>query len=277
MNKKLSRIRTHIKKHGAAFAAISAIVIVMSVLLIVVTVRDRLVAPLMRTLPSDTLVRALYFDKQSDPGLYFSLGNYYFGEGQVYDLEKSKKYFEKTLALDAQYPWANYQLSRVYFIEGDQPNALMYINKELTYHPENKRSHYIRGLVYGYTGELGAAARDFISFLEWKPTSWAGHNDLAWIYFQQGDFDSALETAVQGLKHAPGNPWLLNSVGVSLKNLGDEESALVAFEKAKLTMESVTPERWGLAYPGNDPQFYTRGQNNMRSTIQNNIHLITNK
>jgi tetratricopeptide (TPR) repeat protein len=277
MKKKLEKVRKHIHRHKEAFTSLSLILIVLSVLFALTQVRDRIVAPLMKTFPSDGLVRVLYFDKQSDPGLYFSLGNYYFGEGDVYDLRKAHKHFKKTLEINEQYPWANYQLSRVYFIQGDQVNALTYINKELLYHPENKRSYYIRGLIYGYTGKLSDAVSDFKTFLEWKPTSWAGHNDLAWIYFQQGDFDNALDTAVSGLKHAPGNPWLLNSVGVSLKNLGDEESALAAFQKAKLSMETVTPEHWGKAYPGNDPDFYERGRGNMRQTIENNIHLITNK
>ena len=185
--------------------------------------------------------------------------------------------FEKAIALDEKLPLAHYQLSRVYFIAGDQVSALKEINKEIEYYPDFSRSHYIRGLVYGYSNQLDLAVLDFKSFIEKNPTTWAGYNDLAWIYFQQGDFQNSYSAAIDGLKQAPGNPWLLNSVGISLKNMGNVVAAKVAFTTALQNMNALTANSWGKAYPGNDPDFYQKGFSNMKKTIEDNLALVNEK
>ena len=253
---------------------LSIISIIISSMYLLTVTRDMFIIKLMSKTHSDTLAKVIYFGRLSDPAFYFTLGNYYFGEGPTYDLEKARKYFQKTLELNEQFERGNYQMSRVFFIEGNQSTALSYIDKELVYYPDFGRSYYIRGLVNGYSGNLGAAVTDFKNFLVWKPNSWAGHNDLAWIYFQQGDFQNAYETSVAGLEFSPGNPWLLNSVGVSLKNMGDLDGAEKAFEAAKYQVGHLTEVEWGKAYPGNDPDFYQKGFSNMKQTIDNNISLI---
>ena len=274
MKKKIHLARKHVNSRKTEIATLSLVIIVVSILFILSLVRDRIVAPILSYTKSDKLVKVLYFDRLSDPRLHFALGNYYFGEGAHYDLYKAEGYYKKALLLDEKLPLANYQLARVYFVSGDQTKALEYINKELEYYPDFKRSHYIRGLVYGYSGELALAVLDFKEFLKWKPDSWAGHNDLAWIYFQQGNFEDAFITASDGLRYSPGNPWLLNSVGISLKNLGQKELAKSAFQSALIGANNLSPTDWGKAYPGNDPDFYKKGYGNMRATIESNLKLL---
>ncbi|KKW19729.1 MAG: Tetratricopeptide TPR_1 repeat-containing protein [Parcubacteria group bacterium GW2011_GWA2_51_10] len=210
-----------------------------------------------------------------DAALRFEIGNYYFGAG-AYDLKKAEKYFRETLELDAEFQGSHYQLARVYFIRGDFYDALREINEEIQMYPDNKRSNYVRGLIYGYTGKLPKAEADFQEFLEWKPDSWAGHNDLAWIYFQRGKYQEAVDAAAEGLRIAPYNPWLLNSEGVSLLNIGDKKGARAAFERALMILESMSPEDWGRAYPGNDPNVYQTGFDSMKSAIQKNLQLLSN-
>jgi Tetratricopeptide repeat len=274
MKRHIHHARKHVNSRKTEIAALSIVIIVISTLFILSAVRDRIVAPVLSYTKNDTLIKVLYFDRLSDPSLHFALGNYYFGEGEHYDLYKAEEYYKKTLFLDGHLVLANYQLARVYFVSGDQKKALEYINKELEYHPDFKRSYYIRGLVYGYSGELDLAVEDFKSFLLWKPDSWAGHNDLAWIYFQQGNFEDAYITASDGLRFSPGNPWLLNSVGISLKNLDQPELARSAFEAALLGASKLSPTDWGKAYPGNDPGFYQKGYGNMQATIEKNLQLL---
>lgn len=273
MRKIIPKLRKHINTNKLETSTICGVLILVSLIQIIFLFRDSLVAPVLAKTGSDTLVKIIYFDKLRDPNLMYSLGEYYFGSG-TYDLEKAKSYFEKSINLDEKLPLAHYQLSRVYFITGDQAKALTEINKEIKYNPDFMRSYYIRGLVHGYSGQLQYAVDDFKTFLAWKPTSWAGHNDLAWVYFQQGDFENAYITAMTGIKHSPDNPWLLNTVGISLKNLGQPELAKGAFEKALTKINTLSPEEWGKAYPGNDPAFYDKGFSNMKKTVENNLSLL---
>ncbi|HEY4513897.1 MAG TPA: tetratricopeptide repeat protein [Candidatus Paceibacterota bacterium] len=200
----------------------------------------------------------------------FNLGNNYFGNGR-YDIEKAQEYFDEAVALDSELMGVHYQLARTYFIQSNFDDALGEINKEIELYPDFKRSYYVRALIYGYSGKLQEAEEDFKTFLEWKPDSWAGHNDLAWIYFQEEKFNEASDAAKSGLQYSPNNPWLLNSLGVSLMNLGDEAGAKEAFEKALAVVNSMSPQDWGSAYPGNDPILYHKGLSAMRSSVAANL------
>lgn len=215
----------------------------------------------------------LFFDRRNDAEFYFIMGNIFFGEGAVYDVARAEKYYKKALELDERLPFAHYQLARVYFVTGELNKGIKQINLELEYFPENKRSYYIRGLLYGYQGALGAAASDFKKFLEWKPNSWAGHNDLAWVYFQQGDYYNTYVTAVAGLEFSPGNPWLLNSEALALMNSDNPEEAYKIFTEALASAEKLSHTEWGMAYPGNDPEYYPIGLNAMVETIKKNLEL----
>ena len=209
----------------------------------------------------------------TDPKLQFAIGDYYFGQG-AYDVTQAKRYFQATIALNERYPRAHYQLSRISFIQGNLNRALKEIDRELELYPDFKRSYYIRGLTYGYRKELEKAAADFEEFLRWKPESWASHNDLAWIYFQMGEYEKALRTAEEGLQYYSLNAWLLNSQGVALLNLERKDEARLAFEKALPLAMAMSPLEWGRAYPGNNPEIYPEGLASMQESIKKNLELI---
>ena len=209
----------------------------------------------------------------SDATLRFEIGNYYFGGG-AYDTEKAETYFRKALELDPSLQGPHYQLARIEFVRGDFYSAEVEINIELSQHPDFGRSHYVRGLIYGYSGRLKEAETEFKEFLKWKPESWAGNNDLAWIYFQEGKYKEARDAARAGLTIAPNNPWLLNSLGVALLNIDDKKGAKEAFIKALAILNSMTEADWGAAYPGNNPKVYGDGLAKMKESIQKNLALL---
>ena len=208
-----------------------------------------------------------------DAALRFAIGNYYFGGG-AYDTKKAKEYFKKSLEIDPKIAGAHYQIARIHFIRGDFYEAVDEINKEIKLYPDFKRSYYVRGLIYGYAKEPDKAIADFKTFLEWKPESWAGHNDLAWVYFMEGDYKNSADTAREGLVYSPNNVWLLNSLGVALLNEGKLAEAKEALTKAQAVAEAMTPADWGRSYPGNNPSVYGDGLDAMRASIKRNLDLI---
>ncbi len=214
---------------------------------------------------------ALSLDR-SDAQLAFEIGNYYFGDG-AYDLTTAERAFKQALAIDPRQAGAHYQLARVYFIKSDFADALREINTELELYPDFKRSYYVRALINGYSGKLADAQADFKTFLEWKPSSWAANNDLAWVYFEDGKYAEAADAARAGLTIAPNNPWLLNSLGVALLNAGDKAGAKQSFEKALAVVGTMTDAQWGAAYPGNDPGVYSDGLSQMKESLEKNLQL----
>lgn len=213
---------------------------------------------------------------QSAP-LAVEIGNYYFnagGEG-VYDLKMAKKYFEKALELDPLVPDAWHQLARIDFLNGNFNSALLKINKQIELHRENHMaSYYIRGLIHGYSGEFNEAVDDFLTFLKWDPINWAVYNDLAWIYFQAGDYKNTEVIAQYGLSYFPDNPWLLNIRGISLINLGDKEGARDVLGKALKEAGKLTVNDWKRAYPGNAPNIAEKGLAEMIEAIEFNLTLV---
>ena len=235
--------------------------------------RDEIAGRLWRDLG---VARPALFFLRFDADLAFEIGERHFG-GDRYDLGIAEAAYRKALAVQRDLLGPRYQLARIEFLKGDFTKALALVNEELALHPEFKRSHYVRGLIYGYRGDYEPAARDFKEFLEWDPKSWAAHNDLAWVYFASGDFVRAEEAARSGLEHNPGNSWLLLSRGTALLNLGKEKEAEQVLLRAQAAAQALTPVDWGMAYPGNAPALYPKGLEEMRNTIERNLALTREK
>lgn len=210
-----------------------------------------------------------------DAALAYRAGNFYLGE-EAHDLEKAEELYQ--LALKLGYPepaYAHFGLSRVYFFQGRYNRAVEAINQVMELDPSIKNTHYMRGLIYGYKNSLPEAARDFKKFLELKPESWAGANDLAWIYFRQGNYEAVERVAREALKYNPGNPWLLNSLGVALLNLDRKKEAGEALESALAGFKPMTPAEWGRAYPGNDARYHAQGLASTIRSVEKNIQLAS--
>jgi tetratricopeptide (TPR) repeat protein len=218
-------------------------------------------------------VVAVVFYFTSANGL-FAIGNFFFGGG-AYDVKLAGKFYEMTLKKDPEFPRANYQLGRTYFIRGDFSASWYYIEKEIKYYPDFPKSYYMRGLIFGYVNHLDAAENDFKKFLSLKPNSWAGYNDLSWVYFKKGDFRSMEDSARRGIAIQRGNPWLLNALGLALFNEGRLVEAEYYFKVSIDRFEALGPRGWGVAYPGNDPKIYKEGYEATLKVIRDNLSKIT--
>ncbi len=208
-----------------------------------------------------------------DANLLFEIGNYYFNGG-AYDLEKAEAAYSRAGKIDSAFQGIHYQLARICFLKGDFKKAVGFINKEISLYPDFKRSYYIRGLANAYSDNLDEAERDFLSFLEFDPLSWAAHNDLAFVYWKKGDYQLMKKTAEKGLSFNPGNVWLLATLGNALLNLGDQEGALAALKKAESALAEVNEAIWRKAYPGHYPGDAGKGIGQMASVIYFNEGLI---
>lgn len=180
-------------------------------------------------------------------------GNFFFNGGE-YDLDKAAKYYKVAGIVDWKASYPHYQLARVLFMKTNYKDALAEIDRALALNPENKRAYYIRGLIDGYAGNYKAAAEDFQKFIAWAPKEWAGYNDLAWAYYEDKNYEKAVEAAKRGLEVASDNAWLLNGLGVSLQVLGKNEEAKSVLEKSAEIAKGMTASDWKKAYPGNDAQ-----------------------
>ncbi|MBI2446392.1 MAG: tetratricopeptide repeat protein [Parcubacteria group bacterium] len=258
------------------FWAVGFLVIV-SLILIFVAKQDTLAKLLWQKyrLPKTAL---LLVNRDTDLAMF--IGNYYFNGvigGGKYDLNIAEKAYKKAVLINPKILWGHYQLARIYFVKGDYKQALEEIAKELEANPENLRSLYVRGLIYGYrnqAGDLEKAEADFLRFTLWAPKEWAGYNDLAWILSKQGKYKEAKEAinaAFREIKESENNPWLWNALGVAELNLKEYKNAAISFEKAKQLAEKLTNEDWFHSYPGNNPVSAEEGLSAFIAAIEKNL------
>jgi tetratricopeptide (TPR) repeat protein len=213
----------------------------------------------------------------NDPELLLAIGSWHFGGGGTYDIETAKEYFLRASQLQYENYQIHYQLGRIYFIQGKFRLALHNIKEVMRINPDFKKGYYMYGLINGYSGNIEQAIWGFEEFIRRDDFNWAGYNDLAWIYFQKGDYKKTSEIAQKGLEKAEVNPWLHNIYGTALLNLGSTEKARNEFQMALRYSERMTPAEWGGAYPGNNPKEYERGLTEMRTAIKHNFSLTENK
>ncbi len=210
------------------------------------------------------------------PVTHYKLGNIFFGEvPTLYNVRLAQYFFQyaSNPLLGMAEPWAHYQLSRTYFIQGEMDKSLAEAYRELEVYPDNMRTYYILGLTLGYMDREEEAIEAFGKFIEWKPESWAARNDRAWLQFRIGDFEGALKT-LEPVASSTGNPWVQNTYGTLLMNQGRYTEAKKAFEHAQVFAGHMTEEGWGRAYPGNDPRVYASGLEGMRGSIDKNLKIL---
>jgi tetratricopeptide (TPR) repeat protein len=179
-------------------------------------------------------------------------GNQNFNQNN-YELAKAEKWYKVASIVMPKYSQAHYQLGRVYFVEGKLDKAVSEFDMTLHANPDHKRAYYMRGLAKGYKKDYAGSQADFQSFLDNFPDEWAGYVDLAWVYYEDGQYEKAREVAEKGLELFPENAWVLKGLGVAYIQLGEKDKAREVLEKALAKAEKLTVSDWQFAYPGNDP------------------------
>jgi tetratricopeptide (TPR) repeat protein len=179
---------------------------------------------------------------------------------------------------------ALYMLARTEFVMGNLKKSVYYSTIGINLYPRDKYYYYLRGLSYGFLGGeyLPLAAQDFemnimldkIGWANRDTGSWASYNDLSWIYFQMGNFEKAIDNANKCLGIYPNNPWALNILGISEKNLGQNKLAKIHLEQALTEVSELTPNSWGEAYSGDNPEAYAKGLAKMKESIEANLRLV---
>jgi len=220
-----------------------------------------------------------YYLNVSDAALARRLGEYYFGNG-AYDLSKAKQSYELAIKLDPKTYLGHYQLSRIYFVQGDMEGAMREIDAEIAINKGNFRALYARGLVHLTRNDLTSSEADFRNFIPWAPTEWGGYNDLAFVLSKAGkhaEAEQTIHTAMESVPHAEEVPWLWNSLGLAELNQGKYKEAAVSFGKALPLAQKVTPKEWVRAYSANDPAAVRASIDAFNAAIEKNLAVAESK
>lgn len=231
-----------------------------------------------RTFSENYYVERIEFALQPSAERAFEFGMRHFNPSNpsAYNLQRAEYFLRATIAIDPPYPFANQQLARINFLQGEFVSATTFINQEIALQSDpNPSAYYIRGLIRGYQGSYIKAADDFERYVQMSPEVWAGYNDLAWVLMKSGEYQRALGVLIRGLAKFPDNAWLLNSFAIALYETGDAEGAKAAALRARDAVEKLTPQDWSNANPGNDARIAAEGLETFRSAALKNLEKIS--
>lgn len=219
---------------------------------------------------------ALVLHPSADTAYYFAQMHFNATSSDAYDISTAKYFYDRTVALDSDYPYVHHQLARIHFLNGDYTRALDEINIEIANDPEKKNAsaYYVRGLVEGYLQDYDAAVRDYREFVALQPDRWEGRTDLAWVLIKTGAYDEALRVIDEGLARDADNSWLLSVRATVLFEQGKLADALVSARRAADAVEQITLDQWLKAYPGNAPAAAPTGIKTLKEAARKNLDMI---
>jgi tetratricopeptide (TPR) repeat protein len=192
----------------------------------------------------------------------------------AYSVPVADFFFWEAQRSDTDIPYVFHEIARVAFLRGELDKALIFIDMQIEKHGEKApSSYYMRGLIQGYRGNYSEAVKDYEQYLALVPPNWAGINDYAWVLLKAGRTIDAARVIADGLLLFPDNPWLLNSYGIALHELGQFDAAYESQLRAGDAAERLRESDWLIAYPGNDPRVAAQGLATLKEAIRTNMHM----
>jgi arylsulfatase A-like enzyme/Flp pilus assembly protein TadD len=169
--------------------------------------------------------------QESNPGMYlipFLLGE---AELKASNWKAAQDALERSLKLNPNFDQAMTALARALHQQGNDEEALQWVEKAIQANPKNLRAWYQKGWISVKSDPDGAMAA-FDKALDIQPGFAMAHRDLGLILLQKGRYVEAathLEQAAQlGLAH----PRLYNFLGIAYSRTGRYQDAVKVYTKA---------------------------------------------
>ena len=194
----------------------------------------------------DYIDRAISEYKQAiaaDPDSLFlrvEVAEIYWRSGKVADGIREA---ESVLKVDPDYPDAHRLLARIYFhaLDTSQSDpkatkenlakAIEHLEALVRQTPGDSESWLLLGRLYRASNQLPKAEEAFHKVLQTDPDSKVGLANLAELYFQQDDFNGAIE-ALQKIPEGEMDSQLLGMLAFAYSQNHDMDKAIATYEKA---------------------------------------------
>ncbi|GLT47206.1 hypothetical protein SLA2020_209170 [Shorea laevis] len=128
------------------------------------------------------------------------------------DAERAKKELEQQEYFDPHVADEEREKGNEYFKEQDYPEAIKHYTEAIRRNPKDPKAYSNRAACYTKLGALPEGLKDAEKCIELDPTFSKGYNRKGAVQFFMKEYDKALETYQEGLKHDPNNQELLDGV-----------------------------------------------------------------
>lgn len=128
------------------------------------------------------------------------------------DAEKAKKELEQQEYFDPQLADEEREKGNQLFKEQKYPDAIKHYNESIKRNPNNPLAYSNRAASYTKLGALPEGLKDAEKCIELDPTFAKGYTRKGAVQFFMKEYEKALETYQEGLKHDPKNQELLDGI-----------------------------------------------------------------
>lgn len=128
------------------------------------------------------------------------------------DAEKAKKELEQQEYFDPKLADEEREKGNEFFKQQKYPEAVKHYTESLRRNPNDPRAYSNRAACYTKLGALPEGLKDAEKCIELDPTFSKGYNRKGAVQFFMKEYEKALETYQEGLKHDPNNQELIDGV-----------------------------------------------------------------
>ncbi|KAI3756512.1 hypothetical protein L1987_56333 [Smallanthus sonchifolius] len=128
------------------------------------------------------------------------------------DAERAKKELEQQEYYDPEHAEKEREKGNECFKEQKYPDAIKHYTEALRRNPKDAKAYSNRAACYTKLGAMPEGLKDAEKCIEIDPKFSKGYTRKGAVQFFMKEFDKALETYQEGLKHDPQNPELLEGV-----------------------------------------------------------------
>lgn len=128
------------------------------------------------------------------------------------DAEKARKDLEQQEYFDPKLADEEREKGNEYFKEQKYPEAVKHYTESLRRNPKDVKAYSNRAACYTKLGALPEGLKDAEKCIELDPTFSKGYTRKGAVQFFMKEYEKALETYQEGLKHDPNNQDLLDGV-----------------------------------------------------------------
>ncbi|CAK9171146.1 unnamed protein product [Ilex paraguariensis] len=128
------------------------------------------------------------------------------------DAEKAKKELEQQEYFDPKLADEEREKGNEYFKEQKYPEAIKHYTESLRRNPKDPKAYSNRAACYTKLGALPEGLKDAEKCIELDPTFVKGYTRKGAVQFFMKEYDKAMETYQEGLKHDPHNQELLDGI-----------------------------------------------------------------
>jgi arylsulfatase A-like enzyme/Flp pilus assembly protein TadD len=169
--------------------------------------------------------------REKDPQTY--VVPFMLGEAAVrqQNWAKAAAELKKCLDLNPTFDQAMTGLAKALFYQGDAAGAKSWVEKALTYNPQNYRAWYELGFIQSQTDKATALSA-YEKAVSIQPNFALGRRELGMLQFQQQNYAEAAKHLAQAVELGIGDAKLFNFLGIAYSRIGREHKAIENYQRA---------------------------------------------